>query len=109
MKLVGGLYVRGFLEDVHQLRQIEEFRKARPCSVACAFGSKFNRSCCLTERTRPRVKVIQVLFVERVSLQIPHHGKHFCHTVAHRSTRREDYASVSSDFIQIAALHEHIG
>ena len=41
MKLVGSLYVRSFLEDVHQLRQIEEFCKARPCSVARSLGNEF--------------------------------------------------------------------
>ena len=41
VQLVGGLDVRHFFEQVHQLRQIKELAESRSCPVAGAFGNEF--------------------------------------------------------------------
>ena len=41
VQLVGGLDVRHFFEQVHQLRQIKELAESRSCPVAGAFGVEF--------------------------------------------------------------------
>ena len=41
IQLVGGLNVRNFFEQVHQLRQIKELTESRSCPVAGAFGGEF--------------------------------------------------------------------
>ena len=51
----------------------------------------------------------QVLFLECGILEITHHGIKLCHGVAYGSTRCEDNTTTTGDFIQIAALHKHIG
>ena len=41
VQLVGGLDVRHFFEQVHQLWQIKELAESRSCPVAGAFGEQF--------------------------------------------------------------------
>ncbi|MDR3971560.1 MAG: hypothetical protein Q3X17_04635, partial [Ruminococcus sp.] len=41
VQLVGGLDVRHFFEQVHQLWQIKELAESRSCPVAGAFGNEF--------------------------------------------------------------------
>ena len=41
IKLIGGLNVRGFLEQRHKLRQVEELGEAGSCAISRALGNEF--------------------------------------------------------------------
>ena len=63
MELIGCLDVCNFLEQGHQLRQVEELGKPCPCAIAGALGSQFNRRCGLTESGSPAVKMLSLIHI----------------------------------------------
>ena len=109
MELIGCLDVCNFLEQGHQLRQVEELGKPCPCAIAGALGSQFNRRCGLTESGSPAVKMCQPLLLKRVMLKIAHHGVKLGHGVADGRSRREHHALSSGQLIDVAAFQQHIG
>ena len=46
--------------------------------------------------------------LQRVILEIPHHGIHLRHGIAHRGPGGKHYATPAGHFVQISALHEHV-
>jgi len=108
VKLVGGLDVCRFFEQVHQFREVEELRKARPCPVACSLRRKLNGGCCFAKGRCPAVKVRQIAVAERVMLQIAHHGEQLRHGVGNRRAGRKHNALAAGDLVNIAALQKHI-
>ena len=108
MELICRLDVCHFLEQIHQLRKIEEPAEPCPGTVALALrgqlqsGDGFSKSGC------PAVEVGHVHFFQTGILQIPLHGIEFCHTVADGRPCGKDHATVSGKFIHVAALAEHI-
>ena len=108
VQLVGGLDVRHFFEQVHQLRQIKELAESRSCPVAGAFRCQFQ--CCdgLSKSGSPAVEVGHVQFLQAFILKITLHGVKLGHGVADRGAGGKNHATVSGDLIHIAALGEHI-
>ena len=109
MKLVGRFDVGGFLKQIHQLRQIEEFGESCTCAITCAFWRKFYGGLSFTEGRSPAVKMRETFPLYGVMLEIAHHRVELRHTVADRSTGGEDYTLAVGDFIDIAALEQHVG
>ena len=79
MKLIGGLNVRHFLEDIHEFRKIEELRKPGSRSVSGPFRRKLNCGRCFAECTCPRIEMIEVFLLQCVPLQVAHHREKFGH------------------------------
>ena len=109
VQLVGGLDVRHFFEQVHQLRQIKELAESRSCPVAGAFRCQLQ--CCdgLPESRSPAVEVGHVQLLQAFILKITLHGVKLGHGIADRCAGGKDHATVSGDLIHIAALGKHIG
>ena len=109
VQLVGGLDVRHFFEQVHQLRQIKELAESRSCPVAGAFRCQLQ--CCdgLPKSGSPAVEVGHVQFLQAFILKITLHGVKLGHGVADRGAGGKNHATVSGDLIHIAALGKHIG
>ena len=108
MELICRLNVCNFLEQIHQLRQIEEPAESCPGTVALALGCQFQSGDGFTKSGRPAVEVGHVHFFQMGILQIPLHGVEFRHTVADRRTCGKDHAPIPGEFIHVAALAEHI-
>ena len=68
MKLIGGLDVRHFLKEIHQLRQIEKLAEPCPRPVASAFRSQLQRRDCFPEPAGPAVKMGHIQFLQAVIL-----------------------------------------
>ena len=109
VQLVGGLDVRHFFEQVHQLWQIKELAESRSCPVAGAFRCQLQ--CCdgLPKSGSPAVEVGHVQFLQAFILKITLHGVKLGHGVADRGAGGKNHATVSGDLIHIAALGKHIG
>ena len=108
MKLVAGLDICCFFEHRHQFRQVEELCKTSARTVSGAFWGKFDGSSSFTKSRSPRIKMGQPFLLQGVVLEVAHEGVHLGHTVAQGCTRCKNHATASGDFIQIAALAEHI-
>ena len=109
VQLVGGLDVRHFFEQVHQLWQIKELAESRSCPVAGAFRCQLQ--CCdgLPKSGSPAVEVGHVQFLQAFILKVTLHGVKLGHGVADRGAGGKNHATVSGDLIHIAALGKHIG
>ena len=108
VELVGCLDVGHFFEQCHQLRQVEELGKPCPRTVAGALRSQLNRRRGFTEGGGPAVKMRQPFFLERVMLEIAHHGVKLSHGVADGRTRCEHHALAAGQLIDVAAFQQHI-
>ena len=109
VELVGCLDVGHFLEQGHQLRQIEELGKACSAAITGALRGQFNRRCGLTEGGSPAVKMRQPLFLESVMLKIAHHGVKLGHTVADGCACCKHHALAAGQLIDVTAFQQHIG
>ena len=109
VQLVGGLDVRHFFEQVHQLWQVKELGKPCSCPVAGAFRCQLQ--CCdgLSKSGSPAVEVGHVQFLQAFILKVTLHGVKLGHGVADRCAGGKNHATVSGDLIHIAALGKHIG
>ena len=108
MKLVAGLDIRRFFEHRHQFGQVEKLRKTSARTVSGAFWGKFDGGSSFAKSRSPRIKMGQPFLLQGVVLEIAHEGVHLGHAVAQGCTRCKNHATASGDFIQIAALAEHI-
>ena len=81
IELVGGLDVRYFFEKRHQLRQVEELGKARPCPVTGAFRRKLQGCGRLSKAGGPAVEMAHAQLLKPVILQIPLDGIKLGHAV----------------------------
>ena len=108
MKLVRGFDVGNFFEHRHQLREVEELGKSCPRPIARTLRGKFDGGSGFTKSRCPRIKMGQILLLERAVLQIPHNRVQFGHGIADRGSRCEHHAAPACDFVQIAAFAEHI-
>ena len=109
VQLIGCFDIRSLFEEVHQLRQIEELRKASSSAIAGSFGRKLNGRGGLTKGGRPAVKMRQTLTLDGVMLQIAHHGVQLGHGVGNGSAGGKDHALAVGHLIDIAAFQQHIG
>jgi hypothetical protein len=91
----GGLHVGGLAEHLHQLRHVDEPREAGVQPVARAVRRKFHRRHRLAERRRPRIEVMQIMFLQGVVLEIPLHGEHLGHAVCDRRPGGEHHAAAT--------------
>ena len=108
MKLVASFNVRNLLEHGHQLRQIEKLGKPGAGTVAGTLRGQFDGRGRLTKGGCPAVEVRQLFLLQGAVLEVPHDRVQLGHGIAHRRARGEHHATASGDFIQIAALAEHI-
>ena len=108
IQLISRLDVRNFLEKVHQLREVEELRKARPRPIARPFRSEFNRGRGFPESGSPRIKMRHAFLLQCAVLQIALHSVQLGHAVADRRTRCKHNALAAGDFVHISAFQEHI-
>ena len=108
IQLVGSFNVSNFLEHIHQFRQIKELRKPGSGTVSRTFRSQLDGSGGFPEGRRPAVKMRQILFLERIILQVSHYRIKLGHGVGYRSTCCKYYATPAGQLIHITALHEHI-
>ena len=108
-ELVGGLDVRHFFEQVHQLWEVEKLAESRSCPVAGSLRCQLQ--CCdgLPKSGSPAVEVGHVQFLQAFILKITLHGVKLGHGVADRCAGGKNHATVSGDLIHIAALGKHIG
>ena len=109
VQLVGGLDVRHFFEQVHQLWQVKELAESRSCPVAGAFRCQLQSCDGLSKAGSPAVEVGHVQLLQAFILKITLHGVKLGHGVADRGTGGKNHATVSGDLIHIAALGKHIG
>ena len=108
VQLVAGLHVRDLLEQIHQLRQIEELGEPGSRPVARALRSQLNSRRRLSEGGRPLVKMRQSLLPKRFVLQIALHGVQLCHRVAHGRARGKDHALAACQLVHVPTLGEHV-
>ena len=108
IQLVGGLDVRHFFEQVHQLWEVEKLAESRSCPVAGSLRCQLQ--CCdgLPKSGSPAVEVGHVQFLQAFILKITLHGVKLGHGVADRRSGGKDHATVSGNLIHIAALGKHI-
>ena len=109
VQLVGGLDVRHFFEQVHQLWEVEKLAESRSCPVAGSLRCQLQ--CCdgLPKSGSPAVEVGHVQFLQAFILKVTLHGVKLGHGVADRGAGGKNHATVSGDLIHIAALGKHIG
>ena len=108
LKLIRRLDVRHFTEDVHQLRQVEELRKARARPIACTLRSQLNRRRGFAKGRCPAVKVRHAAALQSAILQISLHRIQLRHGIAHRRACGEDDAAPAGQLVHVAALHVHV-
>ena len=108
IELVGGLDVRDLLEQIHQLREVEELGKARPRPVAGALRSQLQRSHGFSEPACPAVEVSHAQLLQPVMLQIPLDGVKLGHAVGDGSAGGKHHAAITGQLIHVAALGIHI-
>ena len=109
VQLVGGLDVRHFFEQVHQLRQVEKLGESSARPIAGSLRGQFQRRDGFSETAGPAVEMGHVQFLQAVILEIPLHGVKLGHGVADRGSGCKDNATVSGNLVHIAALGKHIG
>ena len=105
---LGGLHVRRLPEQLHQLRDIDETGEARVEPVARAIGRKFHCGHRLSEGGRPRIEMIQVVFLQIVRLKIPLHGEHLGHAVGDGRAGGKNNTTTAIDGLDMTHLEEHI-
>ena len=108
LKLIRRLDVRNLTEDIHQLWQVEELRKARARPIACTLRSQLNRRRGFAKGRCPAIEVRHAAALQSAVLQIPLHRIQLRHGVAHRRARGEDDAAPAGQLVHVAALHEHV-
>ena len=108
MKLIGGLDVRRFPEQVHEFGEVVEFGKPRPRPVARSLRGQFNRRLRLPEGRSPGVEMGQPFPLQHIVLEVAHHGVQFGHAVRYRRTRRKDDAFPACDLVHVPAFEIHI-
>ena len=108
VELAGGLDVGCLFEHHHQLGQIEEPGESRPGPVAGALRGQLQGGHRFAEERGPAVEVLQPLLNQEVVLEIALNGIHLGHGVGDGSPGGEDDAPPARDFVQVAALGEHV-
>ena len=71
IKLVGGFNVRNLFEESHQLWEVKELGKTRPCAVAGAFRGQLQSCCRFSEAGSPTVEVAHAKLLQPIILQVP--------------------------------------
>ena len=108
LELIRRLDVSDLAEDVHQLRQVEELRKARARPIACALRSQLNRCRGFAKGGRPAIEVRHAAALQSAVLQIALHRIQLRHGVAHGRACGEDDAAPAGQLVHVAALHVHV-
>lgn len=68
------LNICDIFKHTHQFGQVVKLRKSCFRAVACAFGRKLDCRNGFTKVARPRIKVLQSMFLQRAVLQISLYG-----------------------------------
>ena len=109
VELVSRLYIGSFFPNGYQLREVEELGKPCSCTVAGSLRCQLDYRLGFAELGCPTVEVTPSFLLQRVVLEVSHHGVQFRHGVTDGSAGGKDHTPASGLFIQVPALEVHIG
>ena len=108
IKLVGGFNVRNLFEESHQLWEVKELGKTRPCAVAGALRGQLQCGGRFTKAGSPAVEMPHAQLLEPVILQIALDGIELRHRVGNGRAGCKDDTASTGQLVHIAALGKHI-
>ena len=108
VKHICGFNVRNLFEHRHKFGKVIEPCKPCLCSVACSFWCQLHRRNGFAKGRSPGIKVLQIIFHERVVLQISLNGVKLHHRIGDRRSGCKHRTTTARNLVKVAALHKKV-